>query len=75
MDAVLNVINKFERKITGKGAVGEEKGLTLFISNEDLGDIVRILELLEKSDLLIVGATENKKVEFLELWCHLSLLH
>ena len=66
MDAVLNVINKFERKITGKGAVGEEKRLTLFISNEDLGDIVRILESLEKSDLLIVGATETVRHEIIK---------
>ena len=71
-----NVINKFERRITGKGAAGAEKGLTLFISNEDIGDIITIVESLEKSDLLTVGATEIVRHEIIEkktrkwnFWC------
>ena len=31
-----NAINKFERKISGKGAVRTGKGFTLFILNENL---------------------------------------
>ena len=31
-----NAINKFERKISGKGAVRAGKGFTLFTSNEDI---------------------------------------
>ena len=31
-----NGINKFERKISGKGAVRAEKGFTLFIPNKDI---------------------------------------
>ena len=34
-----NPMNKFERKISGKGAVRTGKGFTLFISNEDMNDI------------------------------------
>ena len=38
---ISNAINKFERKISGKGAVRAGKGFTLFISNEDMNDIIR----------------------------------
>ena len=31
-----NVINKYERKISGKAAVRAGKGFTLFIPNEDM---------------------------------------
>ena len=41
-----NVIKKFERKISGKGAFREAKGLTLFISNEDMNDIIKIIKSL-----------------------------
>ena len=36
----LNAINKFERKISGRGAVRAGKGLTLFTSNEGLNYII-----------------------------------
>ena len=36
-----NAINKFERKLSGKGAVRVSKWFTLFISNENLNDIIR----------------------------------
>ena len=39
-NAALNVINKFGRKISGKGAVRAGKGFTLFILNEDRDDII-----------------------------------
>ena len=56
--------------------------LIMFISNEDMDNIIRIVKSLENSDLLIDGANEtlkrelkNKKVGFFLLWCHLCLLH
>ena len=36
-----NVMNKFERKISEKGAVRKVKGFSLFIWNEDLNDIIK----------------------------------
>ena len=45
------VLDKFERKISGEGTVRAGKGFTLFISNEDLNDIIKIKEPLEKSGL------------------------
>ena len=36
-------INKFDRKISGKGAVRAGKGFTLFISNEDMNDTIKII--------------------------------
>ena len=38
-----NAINKFERKMIGKRAVRAGKGFTLFISNEDMNDIIKII--------------------------------
>ena len=37
----------FERKISGKGAVKVEKKFTLFISNKDMNDIIKITKSLE----------------------------
>ena len=70
-----NAINKFERTINRKGAVREGKRFTLFISNEDMDDIIKIIKSLEDSSVLIDGVTEtvkhekkkNKKANFLEL--------
>ena len=53
-----NAINKFERKISGKGAV-KEKRFTLFISNEDMNDIIEIIKLSDDSGVLIDGVTET----------------
>ena len=39
-----NVINKLERKISVKGAVGVEKGFTLFISSKDMNSIIKIIK-------------------------------
>ena len=46
----------------------------MFISNEDINDIIKIIKSLEDSGVLIDGGTEtvkgkikNKKVDFLEL--------
>ena len=45
-------INKFERRISGKGAVRTGKGFTLFISNEDMNDIIKIIKPLEDSKVI-----------------------
>ena len=55
---------------------------TLFTSNGDMSDIIKMIESLENSGLLVDDATEtvkhktkNKKVDFLGLWWELWLLH
>ena len=58
-----NAINKFERKISGKGAVKAGRGFTLFISNENMNDIIRIIKSLENSGALIDEVTETLKHE------------
>ena len=61
-----NEINKFKRKIGGKGAVRAGKGFALFISNEDMNDIIKIIKSLEESNVLIDGITETVKYEIKE---------
>ena len=39
-----NAVNKFEREISGKGALRAGKRFTLFISNEDMKDIIKIIK-------------------------------
>ena len=46
-----NAINIFERKIIGKKAVRAGKGYTLIASNEDMNDIIKIIKLLENSNV------------------------
>ena len=58
-----NAINKSERKQSGKGAVRTGKGFTLFISNADMIDIIKIIESSEDSNVLIDGITETVKHE------------
>ena len=43
---VSNIINKSERKISGKRAVKEGKRFTLFILNENMHDIIKIIKSL-----------------------------
>ena len=69
-----NEINKNERKISRKGAVWAGKGFILFISNEDMNDIIKIITSLEDSGVLIDAVTEtvkhdikNKRADFLKL--------
>ena len=71
-----SAINKFDRKISGKGAVRTGEGFTLFISNEDINDIVKIIKSLEDSDVLIDGDTEtvNRETEKQEVGFLGSLL-
>ena len=61
--AALSILHKLKKKVSGKGAVGAGKGFTLFISNEDMNNIIKIRKSLEKSGLLIEGATETVKHE------------
>ena len=56
-----NPMKKFERKITWTGAVRAEV-FTLFISNEDINDIIEI-KSLENPNLLIDGITETVKLK------------
>ena len=58
-----SALNKIERKISGQEAVRAGKRFTLFISNEYMDDVIKIVEPLEKSGLLIDGATETVKLE------------
>ena len=58
-----NAINRFERKISGKEAVRAGIGFTLFISNEDMNDTIKIIKSLEDSGVLIDGVTETVKHE------------
>ena len=56
-------INKFERKISKKGAVRTEKAFTSFFSNEDMNDNIQIIKSSEDSGVLIDGVTETVKHE------------
>ena len=58
-----NAIDKLGRKITGHGTISAAIGFTFFNSNEDMDDIIKIGESLEKSGLLIDGAHETVKHE------------
>ena len=61
--ATLSILNKFERETSGKRVVRAEKGFNLFILNEDMDDIIRIINSLEDSRVLIDGITETVKNE------------
>ena len=58
-----NAINKFERKISGKGAVRAGEKFTSFISIEDMNGIIKIIRSLEDSGVLTDGVTETVKYE------------
>ena len=57
-NAVSEAIKKLERIIREKGAVRAGKGFTLFMSNEDKNDIIKIVKSLEFLVVLIDGDTE-----------------
>ena len=46
-NAASSAVNKFERRISRKGATRVGKGFTLFISNEDMNDIIKTVKSLE----------------------------
>ena len=56
-----NAIDKFETKIGGKGTVRAGERFTLFISNKDMNDIVKVIKSLEDLGVLIDGL--NRKVK------------
>ena len=64
-----SILDKFERKISGQGAVRAGKVITLFISNEEMDNIIKIVQSLEKSSLLIDGASETVKHEIKKQEC------
>ena len=47
----------------GKGAFRAANGFTLFISNEDMNDIIKIIKSLEDPSVLIHGVTETVRDE------------
>ena len=57
--ATWSVWGKCKRKISGKGAVRAVKRFILFVTNEDIDDIIKIIEPLEKSILLVDGRLEQ----------------
>ena len=59
----MSIFDEFKRKITGQGAARAGKGFTLFITNENMDDIIKIVESLENSGLLIDGVSETVKHE------------
>ena len=61
--ATLFVLDKFERKVSGRGVAKVGKKLTLFYLNEDMDYIIEMAESLEISGLLNDGATETVKYE------------
>ena len=62
-NAASNTINKFEGRTSEKGAVSVEKRFNLFILNEDMDDIIKIVKSLEDSEILVDGFTEPVKDE------------
>ena len=51
-----------QRKMQGRRLAGAGKGINLVISNDDMGDIIRIIKSLEKLDVLIeLGKQQNMK--------------
>ena len=52
-----------KKQISGKGAVRAGKGFTLFISNENIKNIIRIIKSWECSNLLIDCITETVQHE------------
>ena len=72
-----NEIYKSERRKSGKGVVKAGKVLTLFISNEDMADITKIVKPLQNSGVVIDGVTEAVKHEIKKTrrwisWCFVS---
>ena len=59
----LSAIKKLDRKISVKGTVRVGKGFTLFISNEDINAIMKIIKSLEDSGALTDGVAERVKNE------------
>ena len=61
--ATSSILDKAERKISGQGAVKGGKGFNLFISKENMDDIIKIITSLESSGLIVDDGTETVKHE------------
>ena len=59
INLISSAINKLDRKISGKRTVRAGKRFTVFILNEDMNNIIKIVKRLEDSNLLIGGVTET----------------
>ena len=53
--------NRQKTKKSGKGAVRAGERFTLFTSNEDMNDTIKIIKSLEDLGVLTVGVTETVK--------------
>ena len=62
-NAASKTVYKFERRTSGKRAVRVGKRFPLFILNEDMDDIIKIVKSLEDSEVLVDGFTEVVKDE------------
>ena len=51
------ILDKFERKISGRGTVRTWKEFTLIFLNDDMDDIIKTVKSPEGTCLLIDGAT------------------
>ena len=70
---ISNAINKFERKISGKGVVRAGKRFTLFTSNEYIIKIIKIINSFKDSGVLIDGVTGTVKHEIKKTRRRISL--
>ena len=66
-------LNKFERKISGKGVVRAGKRFTLFTSNEYIIKIIKIINSFKDSGVLIDGVTGTVKHEIKKTRRRISL--
>ena len=49
--------------MSGKGAIRARKGFPLFILNQYMNNIIKIIKLVEDSGALIDGVTETKNMK------------
>ena len=59
--ATSSILDKAEGKISGRGAVRAGRGFNLFISKQNMDDIIKIIKSLENSSLLVDDGTETVK--------------
>ena len=71
-------MQEYIKKILGSGrhsSSASHNNTTLIISNDDMGDLIKIVKSLEDSSLLINGVTETVQNEIKEQkWGFLSML-
>ena len=58
-NATWNVIDKLGREINGKRSVKGGERFTLFISNENMNDIIKVIKWLEDLNVLSNGITDK----------------